>query len=174
MFGRLLRPLTALFLIAGLVHIIAILLIPSYAPRHAYDAILAAMPAGRLSVFDERPPPIPALDPAFVHGVCPITPATGPVRLGGVMPDTFWSVAVVSDTGRIVASMTREDADSGSVDIIAGKAGDVLPPSSVTNMPLVENAGFVLVRAMLEHQGARAAVVERLKALVCAPVGPKT
>ena len=103
MITKVARYLLATLLIAGLVHIAAVLLIPNYAPHRAYDAVIQAAAPARLTLVAPNASPLPGLDPAFVYAVCPLTPHTGPVRLAGAMPDSYWSVSVVDDTGRIVA-----------------------------------------------------------------------
>lgn len=172
MIGRIARPLAAALLIAGLVHIIAILLIPGNIPRHVYDAVAETTPVGRMTVIDPRHSPIAELDPAFAHAVCPVTPGSGPVHVTGTMPAAFWSIAVVSDTGRIVGALTREDDGTGAVDLIVGKIDNpaVVAAPSTTVVPLAANAGFVMVHAMVEHVGNRPAVEAKLKALDCTPL----
>jgi uncharacterized membrane protein len=171
MITKVARYLLATLLIAGLVHIAAVLLIPNYAPHRAYDAVIQAAAPARLTLVAPNASPLPGLDPAFVYAVCPLTPHTGPVRLAGAMPDSYWSVSVVDDTGRIVASLTREDADTDTIDLTAGGTAATAGGAAAT-VPLASQAGFFLIRAMVEHRSARPDVEARLRALSCAAVKP--
>lgn len=170
MSGRLLRGAAAVLFVAILVHVIAILLIPAKAPHVAVDRIMASMPAGRLTLVDRWHPPVPDLDPAFVNAICPLTAEAAGLGLTGTLPDVYWSVAVIADSGRIVSALTHGDQDADGINLLVLPAdAPAAPPAAgaPVTVELPSASGLILVSAFVPARGERPAIEAAVAALDC-------
>lgn len=146
-----LRWFAALVCIAGLTHIGAVLLAPSHSRDLAFTGIDFSETDGKLARVDDSNTAAD-LDPAFLNAVCRFDDDTGPVRLTGSMPATYWSIAAMADDGRILSTLSREDLRGGDIDLLVGRTAalDAARQSagidSIETMSLPVDTGFLLVR----------------------------
>lgn len=146
-----LRWFAAMFCIAGLTHIGAVLLAPGHARDLAFTNINFSMANGKLSRVDSGNTNAD-LDPAFINAVCRFDGDTGPIRLTGTMPATYWSIAAMADDGRILSTTSREDLRGANIDLLVGRtaaldtARQAAGIDSIETMSLPVDTGFLLVR----------------------------
>lgn len=178
MIGKLVRAFLGGLFLAGFVHVVAVLLIPSLAPRDAVGRVFAVAEAGVISAVPADGSILPDLDPAFVHAVCPFDLAKGEaLAVTGAMPETFWSFAVVTSPV-IAASFERSSAVDNRIDLV------VADPDTVESFRLArvrdgnltasyaavpEGRGFVLLRAFADDEHPRPALAAALATLACGP-----
>lgn len=169
-----LRWFAATLCIAGLTHISAVLLAPSHSRDLAFTGIAFGGEEGGLARVDGSNTSAD-LDPAFLNAVCRFDAETGPVRLTGVMPGTYWSIAAMSDDGRILSTLSREDLRGTDLDLLVGRTAtlDAARQSagiaSVDVMSLPADSGFVLVRLFAGGLDDRSLAEEAFEGLQCRP-----
>lgn len=169
-----LRWLAATLCIAGLTHIGAVLLAPSYSGDLAFTGVDLDNSGGKLVRVDNANTNAD-LDPAFLNAVCHFDSDTGPIRLTGAMPTTYWSVAAMSDDGRILSTLSREDLRGTGIDLLVGRtaaldaARQAAGIDSISTMSLSVDTGFVLVRLFAGDLDDRGRAEEAFKGLDCRP-----
>jgi uncharacterized membrane protein len=177
MIGKLVRAVLGGLLLAGLVHVVAVLLVPEMAPRDAVSRIHDVVPTGEVTAIPADGSVLPDLDPYFVHAACTFDVSAGPIEVTGAMPDTLWTFAVVSKTGGIVTSLERSASVDNRLDVVVGRPGPIeqlrlsraatlSPGTSFAAVP--DDLGFVLIRAFAPEGAARETFGAALAKLDCA------
>jgi uncharacterized membrane protein len=120
---RLLPFLLGSLAIAGIVHLVIILLVPAVAGSTAAARLSAGAPANRLELLAGGPPgsselPFPFADPAMVTAVCRFDLSEGPVRLRVPTADGFLSVVVLRPDGRVQHALTDRAATRRQLAIV--------------------------------------------------------
>lgn len=178
MIARLLRTLAGGVLVAGLVHVVAILLIPSVAPRDAVDRIARLAGLGQVAPVAADGSVLPDLDPFFVHAACAFDVLNGPLEVRGQMPSGFWTVAVFSEATGITGSLEPEAFAAGRLSLVLGRARDVETlrinrggsAGGVVYQAVPADRGFVLMRAFADRPARRAELAAALAAVTCQTV----
>lgn len=178
MTGKLFRALLGGLMLAGIVHIVAVLWVPEAAIRDATGRVLAAVPSETLAPIPADGTVLPDLDPFFLHAACPFSSADTALTLTGQPSSNYWSVAVVSRQGGLVASFESGAFPSGTLDLAVGttQALETLrvgAPAGGTGRTLVDippGPGFVMVRASAADPDDRAFVRDALAAIQCSRV----
>ncbi|WP_181708755.1 hypothetical protein [Chthonobacter rhizosphaerae] len=176
MTGHLVRSLIAGLLVAGIVHVLAILTIPSAAPNDATARVLAVARPGVVALIPSDGSVLADLDPYFLHAACAFDLTGGTTTtLAGALPDEVWTIAVVSRAGGMVASFEQDAAPNGTVSLAVGMADAVerlrlagtLPADGFT-VEAPAGPGFVLVRVAAADIESRPRIRAALQALTCA------
>ena len=156
---RLLYGLLVTLVVASIVHIMIVLLIPSYAAKDAWAKLeqvgepwkfsIVAAPGGQNSK-------LPTVDPAFGVAACRYDLREAPlsVEAGGNLP--FWSVAIFDRQGRNIYSFNDRTAIERKLFLIVVDSVQMAqirknPPPEADQAVLVEsdlNEGFILLRAL--------------------------
>jgi len=169
----------AIALIAGVVHLVSILLTPLVAPHDAYHRLLEAAgapaPQGVALLAPTTPDAqvLPSEDPAMAEGVCLFDLGNGLLHLrAAVDGEDFISFTFYSSAGLMFHSATDRSANKGKIDIVVGDArqiedleeedADDAPPPTETRVTAPASRGFVLIRALAK----RASDMERARAAV--------
>lgn len=188
--------IAAALLIAGIVHLVSVLLMPLVAPRDAYARLLEAAGTEHASpgeaarngmmLFDPSAPGLQLLpfeDPATAEGVCLFDLANGALHLrADVGGDDYFGFSFHGATGAIFHAMTDHASNKGKIDIIVGDARqieemeandfDELPPAE-TRLTAPSQFGFVLIRALAkrpsDYERARASI----EAMSCESAPPE-
>ena len=164
----------AILCIAGLTHIGAVLLAPSHSRDLAFTGVDFSQTDGKLSRVEDSNTAAD-LDPAFLNAVCRFDSDTGPVRLTGAMPTTYWSIAALADDGRILSTMSREDLHGPNIDLLVGRtaaldaARQAAGIDSIATMSLPVDTGFVLVRLFAGDLEDRSHAETAFEGLACSP-----
>ena len=180
---RLRIPLLYLLLaivLAGLIHLAAVLALPSVAPKNAFARL---NPLGDANVMIELPPvkpgeeTMPMQAPDVRYAFCRYDLSGGPVRLSAVIPDDLWLIAFYTPKGDNFYAVSGADMRRGKVDMIINETGQPVPESDadapeeeevvVVESPLKE--GIAMIRAPLSGASRSARTAEALKSATCAP-----
>lgn len=174
-------------LVAGLTHLVAILLLPEVATHDAYD-LLAAHDArgGAMNGMTLLPPArpgdtlIPFRDPAAVQGLCFFDLGKGPLRLRAkVGAGRLLTLSFRTRDGRVFYSMTDRAALRGKIDIrlvtpaqletvVDGDDEDAGLPEEL-RLKAPATTGLVIATALVARPGDRAEAEARIKAIECKP-----
>lgn len=177
----------ATLLIAGIVHLVSVLLMPAVAPRTAYVRVLEAVGDAPTDTLIPLPPAaagakaLPFEDPAFAEGVCLYDLSKGLMRVSATTDgEDFLAFSFHSSGGRRYHAITDHAAIKGKVDIVIGderqmdalqSATDEAPPQEV-RLTSPTNRGFVLIRSFAKRPADQARARERLNTVACARIDP--
>ncbi len=167
--------------LAGLIHIVAVLTLPMLAPKNAWARLVPLGPANSMILL---PPPSPAqqvmpmMAPDVRYAFCRFDLADGPVRLRATVPDDLWLIAFYTREGDNFYTVAGTDMQRGQVDLVIAKAdqpvaeaGVDAPEESdevvVVKSPVSE--GIAMIRAPLAGASRAARAEEALKATYCGP-----
>jgi uncharacterized membrane protein len=175
----------ATLFIAGIVHVVSVLLMPSVAPRDALARLTtyvkSAAPAEGLVLLPQMAPGaemLPFEDPALAEAVCVYDLAKGPLRVKtSVDGEDYLGLSFHASAGRIYHSMTDRSAIKGKIDIVVGDArqidalasadeGDAPPPQEV-RLTAPTKRGFVLIRSFAKRPSDQERARNRLSAITC-------
>jgi uncharacterized membrane protein len=167
--------------LAGLIHIAAVLMLPVLAPRNAHARLAALGPANTMIELPPATPGrqvMPLMAPDVRYAFCRFDLANGPVRLRATVADELWMIALYTPEGENFYSVPGADMRRAEIDLVivgadqtVEEAGVDAPESSdnviVVNSPITE--GIALIRAPLAGP-SRANQVERaLRSTACGP-----
>ncbi len=179
--------------LAAIVHLVTILVIPSFATRDAWSRINEiAEPVGITLLPRARPGDevLPGLDPAIVYGACLFNLNDGPFAITAPMPGDYWSVSFHTREGVIFYAVNDEAAASRRFDIEIRDARQMRqfrleypePDEEILTIEAPGEIGFALIRALVSKQSLRPRVEAAVAATVCEtfvppppvtePVGP--
>jgi uncharacterized membrane protein len=172
-------------LIAGIVHIVSVLLMPAVAPRTAYARVLQAVgdaPVDQLVPLPVAAPgaePLPFEDPAFAEGVCVYDLSKGLLRVTTPADgENFLALSFLSSGGRLYHAITDRAAIKGKINIVVAdekqmetlqSVGDEASPQEV-RLTSPSKRGLVLIRAFAKRETELARARERLNQVTCARV----
>jgi uncharacterized membrane protein len=180
-------PVTRTFLavLAGLVlgtglHIVIVVLVPSFAVRDAWSTTALLGPDGAFHVL---PRPGPSDDPRFrdpnlVEAVCRFSIENQPVRITARLPDGFWSAAILDRAGRNLYSLNDTAGEKSGLDLVirtpaqsAASSETPLPATGAIIAELSIDAGMIVLRVFVPDEAARDAAAAALNAADCnAPI----
>ncbi|HEY1735585.1 MAG TPA: hypothetical protein VGG12_02970 [Methylovirgula sp.] len=181
-FAALLYGLAILF-IAGLVHIVSILVMPRLAPHDAF-ARLTAIAKQKQPFLLPRPLPgqevVPFEDPAVAQAVCMFDVSQAPFHVGANLEqgDALVTLSFRSRTGKVFYSMTDKASVHGKIDIsvmtgaqlAAAQANDDEdnPPQEL-RLVAPQMQGFLVISSLATRATERAAAEARALSIECAP-----
>jgi uncharacterized membrane protein len=170
--------------VAGIVHIVSVLLMPNVAPRDALVRLAAyvksAAPSEGLVLLPQMAPgaeTLPFEDPAFAEAVCIYDLSKGPLRVRtSVDGEDFLGLSFHANAGRIYHSMTDRSAIKGKIDIVIGDArqidamasadeGDA--PAQEVRLTAPTKRGFVLIRSLAKRASDQERARNRLSTVSC-------
>jgi uncharacterized membrane protein len=186
----------AALLIAGVVHIVSVLLTPLVAPRDAYASLRKAVetngPAiakaaqngvALLAPMTPDAQLLPFEDPAMVEGVCLFDLAKGPLHLlANVDGDDYFGLSFHSASGAIFHAMTDRASNKGKIDIVVGDARQIedLEADDSDDAPLQETRltapsplGVVLIRALAKRPSDYERARTVVEAVSCEAMTPQ-
>jgi uncharacterized membrane protein len=177
--------LTGVIFVAGVVHIVAILVMPRVAPHDAYAKFVAIAKPEQMTLLPRAEPGhqmAPYEDPAFAQAVCLYDLTSGPVHLHADLPDNrLLTISFRTRTGEIFYSMTDRASLHGTIDVTIMTqpqldATDDDDSDEDNDQPLKElrlvapdSKGFILVDALSTYPSERAAAEADVKSVACAP-----
>ena len=142
--------------LAGISHILIVLMVPRFGTRDASSFL-----SGRtdLFAFSQLDPSasgdaIGQADPFFLQGVCRFDLSQSAVRLSGPENGTFWSASVFDENGTVIYSLNTRSAIENRLDLLILNPLQILElrqsgPEEIETSVVIEanvNTGFVIVR----------------------------
>ena len=178
--GTLSAVLLAILLLAGIVHIVTILLIPHYSGADGWSrAATVAVKEGwtPLVSSDSSQAALPGLDPLFVHGLCKVAINDAPTILLLETANRFWSLALYNRSGTVVFSLNDRTAVDGALEMLVVNSLDAerlkeSPQADLEGMIIVESANNDLIAVLHLYAPEPADRLEgqaQIAAAQCAP-----
>lgn len=160
---RSIYSLALAFILAGIVHILIILLIPSYAAKDAWTQLERITSPWKFTIVTRPGGQSRALamaDPAFATAACRYELNEYPVRVTATGQLPFWSVAIFDRQGRNIYSFNDRTAIEQELSLLVVNPVHMAqirkaPPSESEKAVLVESdvaQGFVLIRAFQQDE----------------------
>lgn len=167
--------------LAGLIHVIAVLTLPLLAPRDAHARLAALGPANTMIQIPAGTPGrqvMPMMAPDVRYAVCRFDLSNGPVRLRALIPNDLWLIGFYTPLGENFYAVIGADMKRPEVDlIIAGKDQTVAEvgvdsTEAFDNVVVVSSPvekGIALIRAPLAGPSRSLEAERALKATYCGP-----
>ena len=154
--GTLSAGLLATLLLAGIVHIVTIVLVPHYSSVDGWSrAAAAAFSEGWTPLVspDASQAALPGLDPLFVHGLCKVAINEAPAILSLDAANRFWSLALYNRSGTVVFSLNDRTAVDGALEMLVVNFLDAerlkeSPQADLEGMIIVESANADLIAVL--------------------------
>jgi len=144
-------------ILAGIIHILIILLIPSFGTKDASDQLarsnnlwdfITLSSVGTANIAD--------IDPFFEIGACRFDLEEDSLLVSGPETDAFWSASVFTEDGKILYSMNKRTAIDGKLSVLVVNAIQMshlreIQPEEIETSILVEsrnNKGFLVLRVL--------------------------
>lgn len=166
--------------LAGIVHIVIVLLIPSYAAKDAWAKLERSGEAWKFNVVSQPGSSVsllPNVDPLFGVAACRFDLSKAPllVEAHGELP--FWSVAIFDRQGQNIYSFNDRTAIERRLSLIIVDAVQLAqlrknPPPDSKKAVLVRSdtpKGFVLIRALRPDPSWQTAMTKFLTEARCRP-----
>ncbi|HAH63914.1 MAG TPA: hypothetical protein DCL72_00210 [Rhizobiales bacterium] len=167
--------------LAGLIHIVAVLTLPMLAPKNANARLAALGPVNTMIELPAAAPGrqvMPMMAPDVRYAVCRFDLANGPIRLKATIPDDLWLIALYTPEGDNFYSVAGADMKRADIDLVIAASDQTVEEASVdapetsdevvvVNSPVTE--GIALIRAPLKGPSRANRAEEALKATSCGP-----
>lgn len=165
-------------ILAGIVHIIVILLIPSLGSRDAAKQIASKLTDEKFYFIDDgKSLGISNTDPFLKLSVCKFDLTNSAIEIIGPSNKNFWSASVFDESGRVIYSMNDRTAIKNQLRMVIVnpiQMADIrqTQPEEVESSILVESQsmrGFVLLRALVPDASWNSQSLEFLRNAECIP-----
>jgi uncharacterized membrane protein len=165
--------------LAGLIHVIAVLTLPMLAPRDAHARLAALGPANTMIQLPPTAPGrqvMPLMAPDVRYALCRYDLSAGPVRLKARIADGNWLIAFYTPLGENYYTVVGGDLKQPDVDVIIATSDQTVAevgvdsPEAFDNVVVVSSPvvdGIALVRAPLAGPSRSAEAERVLKAAYC-------
>lgn len=167
-------------ILGGIVHLVAVLLLPRAATQDAYSRITPIAPVNTVTAMPMPTPQdavIPFMDPAFAAAVCRYDLSKGPIKLSAPVSPAYTSVSFYSRSG--VAYYAINDRAAGrrviELDLMTSAQRAQMPEEedvTAADRLIVESptsTGLIVIRALAPEAGTMAAARNALVSARCQP-----
>jgi len=156
--------------LAGVVHIVTVLLVPTQVASSAHERVAVFGPDRTFHLLPDVLPswePLPGLDPAMKHALCRFSLTDGPVRFSASVEAPYWSMGLFNGAGEAVYSLNNRTSGSGELSmlVLSSEQLSILrenPPEDLEDLIVIETdepEGFALLRALVTEP-LQAGIVE--------------
>jgi uncharacterized membrane protein len=174
---------TLIYVAAGVllglaIHLVVILTLPAVGSNGVAGRVAALVPVGTTTLLATSDAALSAslgLDANLAYAVCRLDLRNGPGEVSGLLPQAFWSVAVLDMAGTVLYSTTNRDSAGQSLDLgifdtaqtrlLAEQKIDVADGLLIVETP--SDDIFVVVRLAPPQPVVRARYESQLQRLTC-------
>lgn len=163
-------------LIAGIVHIAAVLSVPAFSPHN--PALVAAqdLPLNQMAMLSIEPDneaPFALENPDMAIAVCRFDARKAPVRIQGPLPDAFWSLTIYDDKGKNVFALNQAQKVFEAFDmVIDTKNRDIEPGDKTLIIQNVTSTGLLMLHIFRSSSFYTETVSAISRELQCAVLQP--
>lgn len=166
---------------AGVVHIVATLIVPKLATGSAWHRIGASLPANRMIIL---PPAtsdkqiLPFIGPDVRLAVCRYDVSSGPVYISAVLPDKGWTLGLYTPAGDNFYAIPAQDFRRAEVRFVLSPPADRFlglfdwgrqPDTSAGHIAVPATQGMVMVRAPMRGRAYTSEIEAVLARAQCVP-----
>lgn len=171
---------SATLILAGIVHLVSIVLLPSLATGHAAARLAQGLPFNRFLTTEAAGPrvmPIRFEDATTQSLICRFSLQQGPVRIDVPTGEGVLSIAILQSDGRMLTSMTDRVAQRRLISAVIGRAeqiaaleADDADDDVPTELRLssLSDEGVILVKAVVSRATDAPIVRDLLSQARCA------
>ena len=167
-------------LLGGIVHLVAVLMLPRTATQDAYSRLSPIAPVNAVAPVPEPTPQnavIPFMDPAFASAVCRYDLAAGPIKLTVPISPAYTSVSFYTRRGVAYYAINDRSAGRRQIELqlmTAAQRADLPDDEEVTaaDRLIVESpsgTGLILMRALAPEPGLMPVARAALSRATCKP-----
>jgi uncharacterized membrane protein len=165
---------------AGIVHIVILLLVPSFSGRDAWARLAATSDLYQVTRLDAEGAGRPVAgiaDPTLFAAACRFDLEDGAAHVTATIKVPFWSLSVYDRSGTNLYSLSDRSAADGILDLVVLTPEQMIDvrkdlPEEFARSVLVElpiGEGIVVVRALAPDDSWKPAVSDFLSKIGCAP-----
>jgi uncharacterized membrane protein len=167
--------------LAGLIHIAAVLTLPTLAPKDAWARLIALGPANTMISIPPASPGksvLPMMGPDVRYAFCRFDLTNSPVRLKATVPDDLWLIAFYTPKGENFYTVSGADMRRSQLDLIIATANQpvaeagVDAPEEADQVAVVTSPaeeGVAVIRAPVIGPSRARRAEEALKGTSCTP-----
>jgi len=167
-------------LLGGIVHLVAVLMLPRTATQDAYARLSPIAPVNAVAPLPEPTPQnavMPFMDPAFASAVCRYDLAAGPIKLTVPISPAYTSVSFYTRRGVAYYAINDRSAGRRQIELqlmTAAQRADLPDDEEVTaaDRLIVESpsdTGLILMRALAPEPGLMPVAQATLSRATCKP-----
>jgi uncharacterized membrane protein len=165
--------------LAGLIHIAAVLALPLLAPKNAWARLVPLGPANAMVLLPAVGPGnqvMPMMAPDVRYAICRFDLRPGPVRVRAGVPNDLWSIALYTPESDNFYTVQGADMRRAQVDLIIAKEeqevaeAGVDAPEGAEDVVVVKSPveqGIAVIRAPLSGQSRAVSVEAALRDSSC-------
>ncbi|MEO3387856.1 DUF1254 domain-containing protein [Mesorhizobium sp. CAU 1741] len=175
--AKLLHAILLGLLGAGLVHIVVLLLVPTYSQRDAWSVLSEQSNYYRMTRLDPSgaEPLVASIDPLFNAVACRFDLRDGIVRVNGSGEVPYWSVSVYNRAGQNVFSFNDNSTSDRMLDFVVATSVQMIElrnalPAEFDRSVFIEadiGEGIVVIRAFAPDESWDETVARYLDGLAC-------
>lgn len=165
-------------LMAGIVHLVSVILLPNVATRDTFATISAFGPEHQFNLIPTPKPGSQALvmlDPNMRYAVCHFSLADDPLRIQMAIPAPYWSLALYSRGGINFFSVNNRVAERRALDLrlmtpLQSTRFRESPVPDLDKMVLVDapvEEGFALIRAFVDQPASEPDIFRAMAESAC-------
>lgn len=173
--------LGALFL-AGIIHLVAVLVLPIFATGDAWNRLARYGDFNRMHILPAATPlgqAITNMDPALEYAICRFDLAEGPLRIDAVVPLGYWSIAIYDRHAGNYYALNDRSADMQTVTLWIADQDQILSlipegqeDTGTENQDVLlikspERFGLAILRVMVPEESFRGRALEALENSSC-------
>lgn len=170
-------------LLGGIVHLVAVLILPRTATQDAYSRLLPIAPVNAVAPVPQPKPQselMPFMDPAFASAVCRYDLDSGPIKLTVPISPAYTSVSFYTRRGVAYYAINDRSAGRRQIELqlmTATQRADLPEDEEVTaaDRLIVESpssTGLILMRALAPEPGLLPVAQAALARATCKPEPP--
>jgi uncharacterized membrane protein len=167
-------------LLGGIVHLVAVLILPRTATQDAYSRLTPIAPVNAVAVLPQPAPQselMPFMDPAFASAVCRYDLESGPIKLTVPISPAYTSVSFYTRRGVAYYAINDRSAGRRQIELqlmTAAQRADLPEDEEVTaaDRLIVESpsdTGLILMRALAPEPGLLPVAQAALNRATCKP-----
>lgn len=165
--------------LAGLIHIAAVLTLPAMAPKNAWARLVPLGPSNTMLQVPPASPGheiMPMMAPDVRYAVCRFDLGPGPVRVRAAVPNDLWLIAFYTPEGDNFYTVAGADMKRAQIDLIIAREDQpvaeagVDAPEEADEVVVIKSRvtqGIAMIRAPLSGPSRGARIEEALKATYC-------
>ncbi|MBL4598708.1 MAG: DUF1254 domain-containing protein [Rhizobiaceae bacterium] len=173
---RIIYNLVCGLVLAGIIHIIIILLIPTFGTKDASDQLAQNNSLWEfVTLSSVKASNIAEIDPFFEIGACRYDLENESLLVTGPDTDAFWSASVFTEDGKILYSLTKRTAIEGKLSVLVVNPIQMsnlreIQPKEIETSILVEtqsNKGFLVLRVLSPDDSWKPGIAAFLDGVQC-------
>lgn len=169
--------LSVAIVLGGIVHIAAMLVIPTLAPQSAFARFEGTMQSNLARVLapvEARQTPFPFASPDVIYVMCRYDVSTTPVRLTASTSNLYWSVGIYEPDGGNYFHINSMQSTSPNADVLLlGRGQEADLGNEVTIARATHPNGLIILRLFMRDRTMAKSLMKRAESARCSAYTPQ-